>query len=74
MADNTQPSLLEFCNSIINGNGGLLDYEQHEVAVPTVPRDVAVAAWTIRCLANPGCEGSEHLVEMILAKRELVKL
>ena len=64
-------TLHDFCESIISGTGGLHSYERHEVAfIPDDRRDMAVANWVIRCLANPGCEGSEFVLERIIAKRE----
>ena len=50
-------NILEFSEKIINGVGGLHDYEYHEMATPNYDRDVSVAIWVIKCLANPKCEG-----------------
>jgi hypothetical protein len=61
--------LLEFCSEIINGTGGLHAMEYYELAVPTIDRDEAVAAWVIQCLANPNCEGSDYVLEQIQARR-----
>jgi hypothetical protein len=61
--------LLDFCEKIINGDTGLHEMERCEMAVPTVDRDVAVAAWVIRCLANPNCEGSGYILDMVQARR-----
>jgi hypothetical protein len=47
-------------------------FERCEVASPTIPRDEAVGAWIIRCLANPECEGSAELLAAIQQRREKV--
>lgn len=48
----------------------LHDFERCEAALPTIPRDEAVGAWIIRCLANPECDGSAELIEAIVRRRE----
>lgn len=63
----------EWITQIIDGPAGLHSFEEHEIATPTIPRDEAVAAWVIRCLANPLCEGSEEVFQAIAARREKVK-
>jgi hypothetical protein len=67
MADIT---ISEWITGIIDGPGGLHDYERCELASPTVPRDEAVAAWVIRCLANPRCEDSDGILAAIQEQRE----
>lgn len=36
--------IMEWCESVITGSGGLHDFERCELAVPKCNRDVAVAA------------------------------
>lgn len=60
-------------NRIIDGPSGLHAFEHFERATPTVPRDEAVAAWVIRCLANPECDGSADLLAAIQRRREKVE-
>lgn len=59
----------EFATNIIEGAGGLADFEERES--PTWPHGerVGVVLWTLRCLANPDCQGSEQAVAAILARR-----
>lgn len=45
-------------------------FERCELALPTIPRDEAVAAWIIRCLANPDCDGSEEMIAAIVKRRK----
>ncbi len=66
-------TLLEFVDKIINGCGGLHDFEYYEMAAPNMPRDEAVAIWVIKSLANPKCEGSADAIAAILKRREEVK-
>ena len=60
----------EFARKIIEGTGGMNDYERYEVVVWHVHERVAAAEWTLRCLANPHCEGSQEALDAILAERQ----
>lgn len=62
-----------FATAIIEGVGGLNDYERHELVVWPYSDRIASAVWTMRCLANPACEGSEVALAAILARREAMK-
>jgi len=62
-------NILEFSEKIITGVGGLHDFEYHEMATPNYDRDVTVAIWVMKCLANPLCEGSDEAIQAILEKR-----
>ena len=42
----------EFAAKIIEGSGGLNDYEKYELVVWPQSDRIAAAIWTIRCLAN----------------------
>ena len=64
--------IMAFCESIITGSGGLHDFEQHELAVSNCDRDVAVAAWVIRCLGNGGNDAGD-VVDAIVARRAELK-
>jgi hypothetical protein len=44
-------------------------FERCELASPTIPRDEAVGAWIIRCLANPDCEDSAEMLSAIEKRR-----
>lgn len=57
-------------HAIIDGPGGLHDFEARECASPVAGRDEAVAAWVVRCLANPHCEGSRAVLDAIIQRRE----
>ena len=55
-------------DKIINGSGGFEDMEEHEFCV-FADREVAIAEFVIRCLANPNCEGSEEILSSIIKQR-----
>lgn len=63
-------NIVEFSKKIIEGVGGLQDFEYYEIASPNYSRDVSAAIWTIKCLANPKCEGSEEVLSAILERRK----
>ena len=60
--------IMAYCESIITGTGGLHDFEKYELAVPNCHRDVAIAAWVIRCLGNGG-EDAGNVVNAIVERR-----
>ncbi len=60
----------EFVTDIIDGPGGLKDWEDREYGSLSTNACVAGALWTLRCLANPLCEGSEEALQAILEKRK----
>jgi hypothetical protein len=62
-------NITQWITGIIDGPGGLHDFERCEFASPTVPRDEAVAAWVIRCLANVRCEDSDGVLAEIQRHR-----
>jgi len=70
MAEN---SISAWCEKVINGPTGLKSFEYSEMALPVCDRDVAIAAWVIRCLANPDCEGSQVVLDAIAERREAVQ-
>jgi hypothetical protein len=63
----------DFATEIIEGGGGLNDYERHELVVWPYSDRIAASVWTMRCLANPACEGSDVALAAILARREAMK-
>lgn len=60
----------QWIHTIIDGTTGLHAFEGRESL--SEPRDEAVAAWVIRCLANPDCDGSKEILEAIMKRREKV--
>ena len=54
---------------MIDGVGGLHDFEYYEMAIPNIPRDEATATWIVKCLANPKCEGSAEMLSAIQERR-----
>jgi hypothetical protein len=58
-----------FAKHIIEGVGGMNDCERHELAVFPLGDRVAAVEWTLRCLANPECEGSAEAFAAIAEKR-----
>lgn len=63
-------NISDWIHEIIDGVGGLHDFEYYEMATPTIPRDEAVAAWVLRCLANVKCEGSDLVLGAIQKRRD----
>ncbi len=63
----------DFATAIIEGCGGLNDYQRYELVVWPYSDRIAAAVWTMRCLANPPCEGSDVALAAILARRETMK-
>jgi hypothetical protein len=63
-----------YCDRIINGVGGLHDFEDSEWAVPVCDRDTAVAMWVVRCLANPSSENSDRVLSAIIQRRRQIRL
>ncbi len=55
---------------IIHGSGGFEDFENYEGLVHSVSREHSIAAFVIRCLGNPDCEGSGEVLDKIEANRE----
>ena len=64
-------NIKEFCEQIITGSGGLHDYERCEMPMYKNERDIEIAIWTVRCLANPDCEGSDIAINAIIERRKL---
>ena len=59
----------DFAIKIIEGMGGMNDYEQYELVAWHNPERIAAAIWTLQCLANPKCEGSQEVLDAIIARR-----
>jgi hypothetical protein len=66
-------SVEDWIKQVLFGPGGMQAYEEHEIVVWNVPDREATAAWIIRCLANPRCEGSAEVLKAIAARREEVR-
>jgi hypothetical protein len=62
-------AILEWAKSIISGVGGLEDLYIYECAVDNLPHDETVVVWTLKCLANPRCEGGKSVLDEILTAR-----
>ena len=57
-------------NRIIKGMGGFLSWETHEFPIYHSSREESIAAFVLRCLANPGCDGSAEVLGEILRHRK----
>jgi hypothetical protein len=67
--DFTDKIVLEtWLDGVMNGNGGFVEWEQHFEY--TGSREIAFAAFVLRCLTNPSCDGSEMVFNSILQERE----
>lgn len=60
----------EFIEQIINGPTGLAVMEDREFMVHHKPDRIVTAAFVIRCLANPLCNGSAEVLQAIMNKRK----
>lgn len=60
----------DFTERIINGFSGFKSFEEHE-GVIYKDREVGIAQFVIKCLANPKCEGSELILSHIQITREI---
>lgn len=56
---------------IIKGSGGFKSYEDHELPIFRNGRDMAIAEFVIRALANVDCEGSDEVLKLIIKQRNL---
>lgn len=61
-----------WCQLVIEGGGGMNVYEQRELATWPKGERVGAAEWTVRCLANPGCDGSAEVLSAIIRNRQQV--
>jgi len=68
----TKSKISEWCEKVIEGCGGMNDFEKYELVVWNEPERIATAKWVIRCLANPESEGSEYVLNEIIERRKEV--
>lgn len=68
--NNDPQNARDWCRSIIEGSGGMNDFERHEVVVWQDGDRVCGAHWALRCLANPDCAGSQKVLDEIIKARE----
>ena len=68
-----QNPIADWCIAIIEGVGGLQDFQRYEMAVENYPHDVCVAMWVIRCLANPHGEDTQMVLDAIVERRKEVE-
>lgn len=68
----TENIILDFCMDAITGVGGLHDYEYYEMATPKagVDREIAVAVWIVKCLANDKSNKAQAVVDAIVERRQ----
>lgn len=64
--------IAEWATRIIEGTGGMNAKELYEWVIFHDSDRVAAAKWTLRCLANPECEGSAEVLQAIMERREKV--
>jgi hypothetical protein len=62
-------SVSSYAHDIIEGHGGMNNYELHEMVIWHVHERVAAVTWAIRCLANPKCSDAGEVLDAILAAR-----
>lgn len=69
---NEEFDMNDWIANIIEGPGGMNDFEQYECVAWNEPERVAAVRWAIRCLGNPDCKGSAEMLESIMQQREFV--
>lgn len=52
----------------VTGGGGFQAFEAHEMPLFRQERDVELASFVVRCLANPGCHGSRDVLQAVAAR------
>lgn len=62
-------NITEWVNQVINGPGGMNEFEAHEMVMWNDTERVSAAIWVLRCLANPACYGSEEVLQAIQERR-----
>lgn len=60
----------QWCRDVIQGPGGLQNFERNEMATPLVDRDVAIAMWVVRCLGNSERPETQAVVDAIVSRRQ----
>jgi hypothetical protein len=58
----------KWCRDIVEGIGGLDDFNRYEMAC--LDSQLDAVEWAVRCLANPKCEGSREVLDAIESRRE----
>jgi hypothetical protein len=66
---NGELDMFRWCLNVIEGVGGMNDYERYELAVFPRGERVHAVEWAIKCLANPRCEGSKEMLDAIIERR-----
>ena len=70
----TTEEIYAWVHKIVDGIGGLHDFEYYEMATPKIPRDEAIAIWTLKALANPDSEVAGKIVALIQEhRRQMMK-
>ena len=59
----------DWINRVIKGPTGFEIWEDRECVIFHNSREEGIAAFVIRCLANPLCDGSKEVLEAILEQR-----
>jgi hypothetical protein len=69
MSDPEEFNIAAWIMDIIEGSGGMNQFEEREMVIWHVPERIAAANWAVRCLANPRCKGSAEVLAAILERR-----
>lgn len=65
-------SVEDWCTEIIEGSGGLQEYKYHEIAQLHPDPRIEGAIWALKCVSNPGCEGSDETLKAIEERRNRI--
>ena len=66
-------SIDSFAIAIIEGERGMTSYEESERPDWPYSDRVSASIWTMRCLSNPNCKGSDTALKAIIKRRKQLK-
>jgi len=70
--EKTMPlNTVEYAKDLIHGTGGWIALETYELVV-TPDRDVAIAEWTLSCIANTDSEKALYVVAKLAERHGLI--
>ena len=65
--------ITDWIHRVIKGSGGFEAWEDREGIIFHNSREEGIAAFVVRCLANPLCDGSKEVLDAIQEQRAAVK-
>lgn len=66
VSEEEEISIEQWCENVIKGSGGFKSMEDREIPFfGKKGRDVAIAEFVVRAIANKNCKGSQELIKII---------